>query len=150
MKKNLKDRGSGIQTGRDIEIQMGLIQDKIKSLVEYFKTEMGNELHRNKLVLRMARCGKKGCMFCPHGPYWYRAVFNTKTKKWIFRYIGSTVKKADVRSEEVKLWGRYKFYDLESKRLRQDKAVIGRAYRYGNNGHGGEPGVQRKRKGARI
>ena len=135
MKKNLKDRISGIQRDRDIQTQIGLIQDRIKSLVEYFKTETGSELRRNKLVLRMVRCGKKGCIFCPHGPYWYRAVFNTKTKRWMFRYIGSAIKKADVKGGEIKLWGRYKFYDLESKKLREEKAVIGKAYRSGNNGH---------------
>lgn len=39
-----------------------------------------------RLRQRMVRCGKLGCVSCPHGPYWY--AFWTEDGRRRSRYIG--------------------------------------------------------------
>ncbi len=39
-----------------------------------------------RLRQRMVKCGKRGCVSCPHGPYWY--AFWTEDGRRRSRYVG--------------------------------------------------------------
>lgn len=100
------------------------VKFQIEQLCEYFRSEFGRKLSSGKLVFKTQRCGNGGCPYCPHGPYWYRAVFNPVSRKFIFRYIGVKLKKSMLRKHELQNWNRYNFYNEESKRLRNKKKFI--------------------------
>lgn len=48
--------------------------------------QIGNTESKFRLRQRMVRCGKVGCVSCPHGPYWY--AFWTEDGKRRSRYVG--------------------------------------------------------------
>jgi len=116
-------RGDG-ETGRRGDGVSRQFLDRVDRLLEYFRSEFGANLVANKLTLKMADCGKPMCRACPHGPYWYRAVFNPKTRKWVFRYLASDLNKGQLIASEKKDWVRYSFYNKEIKNLRQLKKQI--------------------------
>lgn len=97
------------------------INKEITALVEYFAKEFGDELYSNKLVLKLHKCGKKDCKYCPHGPYWYRAVFNSKTRKWLFRYVNADLTKGMLTGKEIEKWDRYNFFNKEANRIRDER-----------------------------
>ncbi len=102
--------------------------EQIKRLIEYYNAEFINgKMNNDKLILKTKSCGKAGCKFCPHGPYWYRAAFNKKTRKFMFQYIGSKLSKNKLKWYENENWDRIKFYDNESKRIREQKTKISSA-----------------------
>ena len=117
MKKNNGGNGS------DPEIQKlrDSLQVRAAGIIQYFRAEFGDNLKNNMLILKLITCGKKRCNSCPHGPYWYRAVYNPKTKKWVFRYVKSDLNKGLLKPYERDLWDRYNFYNNEIKNLRTDK-----------------------------
>ncbi len=90
-------------------------------IISYYRNEFGAKLKSDKLILKLSKCGNKRCKSCPHGPYWYRATFNKKTRKWIFKYIGSLTKSVIRNKEEQELWDRYKFYNDEIKRIKKER-----------------------------
>lgn len=101
-------------------------------IIQDFKNEFGKDMKRNKLILKLVTCGKKGCNSCPHGPYWYRAVYNPKTNKWIFRYVKSELNKGLLmNNEERQLWPRYNFYNDQIKKLRADRKRLVRGNEMG-------------------
>lgn len=103
------------------------INNRMSSLVEYYNSEFNSKMVNGKLILKLTRCGNRGCKFCPHGPYWYRAVFNKKTKKFMFQYLSSNIKQNKLEWYEKKFWDRIKFYNEEARRLREQKRQISRA-----------------------
>ena len=89
-------------------------------IISYYRTEFGAELKNDKLILKLSKCGNKRCKSCPHGPYWYRAVFIKEKRKWIFKYIGK-LSKGSIKDTELGSWGRYKFYNDEIKRIKKER-----------------------------
>ena len=100
------------------------IKNEIVQLCNMYKVEFGDNLYSGKLILRPMRCKPKECEYCPHGPYWFRATFSRNKKKFIFIYVGSKLKKAALKKNELSNWDRYVFYDKEIKRLKDKKKVI--------------------------
>ncbi len=103
------------------KVTLTKLNNELTALVEYFTKEFGNELHNNKLILKLHKCGKKGCKYCPHGPYWYRALFNTKTRRWIFKYINCNLTKGMLVGKEIERWNRYNFFNKEAIRIRSER-----------------------------
>jgi hypothetical protein len=101
-----------------------VFNEKSGGLIKYFKIEFGEDLYSGKLILKLVSCGKKDCKFCPHGPYWYRAVFNPRTKRWMFKYIKSNLTKGMLKGKEAYKWDRYKFYNEEAKRIRKERQDV--------------------------
>lgn len=97
--------------------------DRAVGLIRYYRAEFGDKIHRDKLILKLINCGKAGCKSCPHGPYWYRAVFNPKTNRWVFKYLGSSINKGMLKSKEKEMWDRYSFYNEEAKKIRNEKKL---------------------------
>ena len=71
-------------------------------------------------------CGKEGCNYCPHGPYWYRAVLNKRAGRYMFQYLRKTIAKGMLKGYERQYWERIKFYDGEAARLRDMKTQLSR------------------------
>lgn len=105
------------------------INGQIEKLVEYYKAEFNSKMINDKLIFKTKRCGNPSCKFCPHGPYWYRAAFNKKTKKYMFQYIGSKITETKLKWYEKKSWERIKFYNSEAKRMRDKKIQISKTIR---------------------
>lgn len=47
--------------------------------------------------LRWRRCGKKGCNYCPHGPYWFLQW--RQNGKRTMKYLGRTLRMVDSQNE---------------------------------------------------
>lgn len=90
-------------------------------IINYYRNEFGAKLENNKLIFKLSKCGNKRCKSCPHGPYWYRATFNKKTRRWMFKYIGNLTKSLLRSKIERELWHRYKFYNDEIKRIKKER-----------------------------
>lgn len=89
-------------------------------IISYYRKEFGDKLKSNKLILKLSKCGNKRCRSCPHGPYFYRAIFIKQTRKWVFKYIGNLTKGV-IRNSELESWDRYKFYNDEIKRIKKER-----------------------------
>ncbi len=48
-------------------------------------------------MLRWSFCGRKGCRYCPHGPYWF--VVRRTNGKRIDKYIGKVLRMVDSQNE---------------------------------------------------
>lgn len=106
-------------------VKLEVIKHQMEQLCNMFITEFGHDgLKAGRLALKTINCGSKSCHYCPHGPYWYRAFFNTRTRKFMFKYIGSSLKKSMLKGNEMQHWDRLKFYDNEIKRLKKEKQLI--------------------------
>lgn len=95
--------------------------ERATGIIKYFNSEFGGKLRIGKIFLKHSKCGNKRCKSCPHGPYWYRATFNPKTRRWIAKYIGVSLSKSKLKSAELEMWDRYKFFSDEIKRLHKER-----------------------------
>jgi len=111
-----------LKKGGLMELQK--IKNQIVQLCSMYRSEFGDDLYSGKLILRPVKCSPEECKYCPHGPYWYRAVFNKKKRKFIFVYVGAKLKKSMLRKSELFKWERYKFYEKEVKRIKEEKKFI--------------------------
>jgi hypothetical protein len=110
---------------RILTTELEAIKHQMEQLCNLFRAEFGGDgLKNNKLVLKLANCANKKCPYCPHGPYWYRATFNPTARRFIFKYLGSSLKKSMLKGNEMQHWDRLKFYDNEIKRLKKEKQLI--------------------------
>lgn len=100
------------------------VHAQMEQLCNMFKAEFGESLQSEKLVIKVTKCNNKKCFYCPHGPYWFRAFFNKTKKRFMFKYIGASIKKSMLKKHELTNWARYKFYDDEIKRLKKEKKLI--------------------------
>lgn len=104
--------------------ELGKIKNEVIQLCNMYRAEFGDNLYSGKLILRPIKCKPKECKYCPHGPYWFRAIFNKNKKKFIFIYVGAKLKKSALKKNELNNWNRYVFYDKEIKRLKDKKKAI--------------------------
>jgi len=109
---------------KNYRLKLDNIHIQMEQLCNLFKTEFGDSLQSDKLIIKTTKCNNPKCDYCPHGPYWFRAFFNPNKKRFMFKYIGSSLKKSMLRKNEIKNWERYKFYDDEIKRLKKEKRLI--------------------------
>lgn len=117
-KKSVKDNKHNGSNNNNTEVI-----DRAVGLIRYYRAEFGDEVYRDKLILKLINCGKVGCKSCPHGPYWYRAVFNPKTRRWVFKYFGKFINKGMLKSREKGMWDRYSFYNEEARKIRNEKKL---------------------------
>ncbi len=113
-----------------MDIEKEKILRNLEALVENFNPEV---LKGHSLVLRFKECYPR-CKACPHGPYWYRAIFSSKKNRWTFRYIGKTVNKGQLYPGEYGSWDTISYYDREVGKLRTQLTKLKRGGSAGRKG----------------
>jgi hypothetical protein len=120
----MEKNNSGSNSDSEIQKSRKELQARAIGINLMFKQEFSEKLHANKLMLKFVSCNK-GCNGCPHGPYWHRAVFNPKIRKWGFRFVKANINKGLLLSkEEREKWDRYRFYNEELRKLRAEKRKL--------------------------
>jgi|GEM_PF-6615028 len=100
------------------------VANEIRNLVSEFRRRRP-DFRQGSLYLSIQE-HRPPCPSCPHGPYWYQAMF-TRHRKWIGRYVGRRLNKTFI----YKTWNYREVnflleFDQKAHELREKKRAVSR------------------------